>query len=97
MHKPYIILVCPQLAENIGAVATSMSNFGLENLRIISPRDGWQPSIKAHELAAKGNYILDKAKIYNDLNYAIADLNFVIAATARPRDMVKKLDLLKRL
>lgn len=97
MHKPYIILVCPQLAENIGAVARSMSNFGLENLRIISPRDGWPPSIKAHELAAKGNYILDKAKIYNDLNYAIADLNFVIAATARPRDMVKKIGPLKNI
>ncbi len=91
MHKPYIILVCPQLAENIGAVARSMSNFGLENLRIVSPRDGWPPSNKAYELSAKGNYLLDKAKIYNNLNCAIADLNFIIAATARPRYMVKKI------
>ncbi len=90
MHKPYVILVCPQLAENIGAVARSMSNFGLDNLRIVSPRDGWPPSDEAFRLAAKGSFVLDKAMVYDDLNVAIADLNFIVAATARSRYMVKK-------
>ena len=90
MHKPYVILVCPQLAENIGAVARSMSNFGLDNLRIVSPRDGWPPSDEAFRLAAKGSFVLDKAMLYDDLNVAIADLNFIVAATARSRYMVKK-------
>jgi tRNA/rRNA methyltransferase len=86
-----IVLVCPQLAENIGAVARVMSNFGLENLRIVSPRDGWPPSEKAYELAAKGEYIVKNAEIYKDVDSALLDLNFVIAATARTRYMEKKL------
>ncbi len=85
MYKPYIILVCPQLAENIGSVARVMSNFGLENLRIVSPRDGWPPDNQAFKLAAKGCDILHNAVIYNDINLAISDLNFIIASTARNR------------
>ncbi|WPX96104.1 RNA methyltransferase [Candidatus Bandiella euplotis] len=55
-----IVLVCPQLAENIGAVARVMSNFGLEDFRVVLPRDGWPPSDKAYELAAKGRYIRER-------------------------------------
>jgi len=90
VHKPYIILVCPQLADNIGSVARVMSNFGLKNLRIVSPRDGWPPDEIAYKMAAKGRYILDNAIIYNDINSAISDLNFIIASTARNRYMQKK-------
>ncbi len=90
MYKPYIILVCPQLAENIGSVARVMSNFGLENLRIVSPRDGWPPDNQAFKLAAKGCDILHNAVIYNDINLAISDLNFIIASTARNRYMQKE-------
>jgi tRNA/rRNA methyltransferase len=85
-----VILVAPQLAENIGAVARVMSNFGLENLRIVSPRDGWPPSEKAYELAAKGEYIIKNAVVYDDVALAISDLNFVVAATARSRYMEKR-------
>ena len=90
MHKPYIILVCPQLAENIGSVARVMSNFGLEKLRIVLPRDGWPPDNNAFKLAAKGYDILNSAMVYNDVNSAISDLNFVVASTARSRYMHKK-------
>ena len=90
MHKPCIILVCPQLADNIGSVARVMSNFGLKNLRIVSPRDGWPPDEIAYKMAAKGRYILDNAIIYNDINSAISDLNFIVASTARNRYMQKE-------
>lgn len=82
--------MCPQLAENIGSVARVMSNFGLENLRIVSPRDGWPPDDKAFKLAAKGCDILHNAVVYNDINSAISDLNFIIASTARNRYMQKE-------
>lgn len=90
MHYLSIILVCPQLAENIGSVARSMSNFALYDLRIVSPRNGWPPSKEAFATATKASDILNKAKIFHNLNDAILDLNFIIAATARSRHMVKK-------
>ena len=85
-----IILVGPQLAENIGAVARVMYNFGLHSLRVVQPRDGWPPNVKAVELAVKGAFILKNAKLFDNLDAALADINFAIAATVRSRDMNKQ-------
>jgi tRNA/rRNA methyltransferase len=82
---PAIILVEPQLGENIGMVARAMANFGLSNLRIVNPRDGW-PNDKAVSAAAKADHVIAAAVVYETLEAAIADLNFVYATTARPRD-----------
>ena len=70
MSKPHIILSRPQLGENIGAAARIMYNFGLQNLRLISPRDGW-PNKKANTLSSGGGCVVDNAILYNNLNNAI--------------------------
>jgi len=85
---PSVILVNPQLGENIGTAARAMANFGLSDLRIFDPRDGW-PNVKAGKAAAKGEWIVDKASVHYQLEEALADLNYVYATTARPRDMIK--------
>ncbi|WP_164503778.1 RNA methyltransferase [Rickettsiales endosymbiont of Stachyamoeba lipophora] len=72
------ILCEPQMGENIGAAARVMANFGIENLRIINPRDGW-PNLKAEEMATCGKYILENATIYNSLAEAINELEYVYA------------------
>ncbi|MFB2552100.1 RNA methyltransferase [Ensifer soli] len=81
---PAIILVHPQLGENIGMVARAMANFGLGELRLVNPRDGW-PSEKARSAASRADHVIDGAKVYDSLEAAIADLNFVYATTARDR------------
>lgn len=86
---PAIILVEPQLGENIGMAARAMANFGLIDLRIVNPRDGW-PNAKAESAAAGALYILEQAKLYPTLRDAIADLNYVVATTARMRDGFKR-------
>jgi tRNA/rRNA methyltransferase len=88
MQQPAIVLVNPQLGENIGFAARAMANFGLTDLRLVAPRDGW-PNDKAHAAAAGAAFLIDQAKIYASVEDAIAELNFVLAATARPREMVK--------
>jgi tRNA/rRNA methyltransferase len=88
MAGPAMVLVQPQLGENIGFAARAMANFGLGELRLVAPRDGW-PSDKARAAAAGADRVVDEAKLYASTELAIADLNFVLAATARPRDMVK--------
>ncbi|MCM2292242.1 RNA methyltransferase [Allorhizobium sp. BGMRC 0089] len=85
---PAIILVEPQLGENIGMVARAMANFGLGELRLVKPRDGW-PSEKARSAAAKADHVIDGTVVYETLEEAIADLNFVYATTARQRDGFK--------
>jgi tRNA/rRNA methyltransferase len=85
---PAVVLVGPQLGENIGAVARAMGNFALADLRLVSPRDPW-PNPKAWHTAAAAGSVLDAARLYDDSEAAIADLGFVLAATARRRDMVK--------
>lgn len=85
---PAIILVEPQLGENIGMVARAMANFGLVELRLVKPRDGW-PSDKARAAASKADHVIDGAIVYDTLEEAIADLNFVYATTARSRDGFK--------
>jgi tRNA/rRNA methyltransferase len=86
---PAIILVEPQLGENIGMVARAMANFGLSELRLVNPRDGW-PSDKARAAASRADHVIDGAVLYDDLRSAVADLNFVFATTARERDNFKQ-------
>jgi len=81
---PAIILVEPQLGENIGMVARAMANFGLAELRLVNPRDGW-PSEKARAAASKADHVIDSTRVFATLEEAIADLNFVYATTARER------------
>ena len=81
---PAIILVHPQLGENIGMVARAMANFGLAELRLVNPRDGW-PSEKAISAASKADHVIEAAKVYPTLEEAVADLEFVYATTARDR------------
>ncbi len=87
-ETPSVILVEPQLADNIGMVARAMANFGLDNLRLVAPRDGW-PNERARVAASGANYIIDESQAYPDLNEAIGDLNWLCATTARQRDLRK--------
>ncbi len=84
-HPPCVILDRPQLAENIGAVARVMANFGLAELRLVAPRDGW-PQERAWASASGADWPLDEAKVYPTVAEAIGDLNHVLATTARPRE-----------
>jgi len=85
---PAIILVEPQLGENIGMVARAMANFGLAELRLVKPRDGW-PSDKARAAASRADHVIDGTVVFETLADAIADRQFVLATTARPRDNFK--------
>ena len=85
---PAIILVEPQLGENIGAAARAMANFGLRDLRIVNPRDGW-PNEAARASAALAVGIVDSAIVYPNLDGAVADLHYVAATTARSRFLAK--------
>jgi tRNA/rRNA methyltransferase len=85
MNAPCVILKDAQLAENIGAVARVMANFGLADLRLVNPRDGW-PQSKAWASASGADWPLDQAKVFDRLEDAVADLSLVLATTARPRD-----------
>ena len=87
-EAPTIILMEPQLADNIGMVARACANFGLDELRLVSPRDGW-PNEKARIAASGANYIIDDARACATLEEAIGDLNWLAATTARQRDLRK--------
>jgi tRNA/rRNA methyltransferase len=89
MTRPIIILVEPQLAENIGMVARAMANFGLSELRLVSPRNGW-PKKGAHSAASGAVHVLEAARLYDTAREAIADLNYVFATTARERGQMKR-------
>lgn len=88
MMTPAIILVKPQLGENIGMVARAMLNCGLTDLRIVNPRDGW-PSDRANAASSGAFEYGVIPTIYNDTAEAVADLHFILATTARPRGMIK--------
>ncbi|MBN8828814.1 MAG: RNA methyltransferase [Sphingobacteriia bacterium] len=77
-----IVLDKPQMGENIGAAARVMANFGIEELRIVNPRDGW-PNETASYMATCGSYIIENAKIYTDLKEAISDADYVIGTMGR--------------
>lgn len=83
-----VILVNPQMGENIGAAARAMLNFGLAELRIVNPRDGW-PNEKADAMSAGALEAMPPVRVFDTLQEAVADLHFVLATTARLRDMVK--------
>jgi tRNA/rRNA methyltransferase len=85
---PIVVLVEPQLGENIGAAARAMANFGLSRLRLVNPRQGW-PNEKAVVMAAGADRVLDGAQIFATFDEAIADCTFVVACTARAHDQAK--------
>lgn len=85
---PAVVLVEPQLGENIGMVARAMANFGLGELRLVNPRDGW-PNEKARAASSRADHVIDNVVVFDNLRQAIADLNYVVATTARERDGFK--------
>jgi len=85
---PAIVLVRPQLGENIGAAARAMLNFGLTDLRLVSPRDGW-PNPAAGPAASGADVVLRDARVFDTLFAALADASYAYAATIRPREMTK--------
>ncbi len=84
--RPAVILVRTQLGENIGGAVRAMLNFGLDELRLVAPRDGW-PNPAADAMAAGALPVLEQAKVYTTTQEAVADLQYVAAATARRRDL----------
>jgi tRNA/rRNA methyltransferase len=86
---PAVILVEPQLGENIGTAARAMMNCALDDLRLVRPRDGW-PSERAVAAASGADAVLDKARLYPSIAAATADLVHVYASTARDRGMVRR-------
>ena len=86
--RPAVILVETQMGENIGAAARAMANFGLRELRLVKPRDGW-PSEKANAMAAGAGFILADAYLFETVEEAVADLSLVFATTARQRGQMK--------
>jgi tRNA/rRNA methyltransferase len=85
---PVFILVRPQLADNIGMVARALANFGLDELRLVAPRDGW-PNEKARIAASGANFIVDAAQAFPTLKEALGGLNWLAATSARQRDLAK--------
>jgi tRNA/rRNA methyltransferase len=90
---PAVILVRPQLAVNIGMCARAMANFGLDDLRLVNPREGWPRSDDyrevAYSAAAGASDLLDAARVFPSVEAAVGDLNAVYAATARERGQMK--------
>src|ERR1700742_734261 len=88
LEGPAIILVEPQLGENIGMAARAMGNFALSELRIVNPRDGW-PNIAATRAAAGADHILEHAELFDTVEQAVTDLDLLFATTARAHDQAK--------
>ncbi|KAB7785129.1 RNA methyltransferase [Methylorubrum populi] len=89
MSAPVVILVEPQLAENIGMTARAMANFGLSELRLVAPKNGW-PKKGVREAASGATHVLDRAKVYGTLAEAVGDLHCLLATTARERGQMKR-------
>lgn len=89
-NSPVVILVRPQMAENIGTTARAMANGGLFHMRIVAPRDGW-PQERAWRAASGADRILEAAEVFETVDDAIADLHHVYATCPRPRHIVKPL------
>ena len=88
MGGPAVILVAAQLGENIGKAARAMWNFGLKDLRLVNPRDGW-PNARALAAASGADEVIEQARLYDSVEEAISDLNCIYAASARDRHVVK--------
>ncbi|MHC0614851.1 RNA methyltransferase [Komagataeibacter oboediens] len=87
-NSPVVILVRPQMAENIGTTARAMANGGLFHMRIVAPRDGW-PQERAWRSASGADRILESAQVFDTVDDAVADLHHVFATCPRPRHIVK--------
>ncbi len=87
-RKPVVVLVRPQLGENIGKAARAMLNFGLTELRLVTPRDGW-PNPSAGPAAAGADVVLEQARVFETLAEAVADCAHVYATTVRKRGVTK--------
>ncbi|MGA7073733.1 TrmH family RNA methyltransferase, partial [Bradyrhizobium sp.] len=85
LSGPVVILVEPQLGENIGMAARAMGNFALSRLRIVNPRDGW-PNVAAQRAAAGADHILDGVELFDTVEQAVADCALLFATTARAHD-----------
>src|ERR1700730_15513580 len=85
---PVVILVEPQLGENIGMAARAMGNFALSRLRVVNPRDGW-PDLDAPRAAAGAAQTLARAELFDTVEQAVADLTLLFATTARAHDQAK--------
>ena len=85
--QPAIVLVRPQLGQNIGKAARAMLNFGLTDMRLVTPRDGW-PNPDAGPSASGADVVLEKARLFDTVQEAIADCSTVYASTVRRRDLV---------
>src|ERR1700727_1783245 len=85
---PVVILVEPQLGENIGMAARAMGNFALTRLRIVNPRDGW-PNVAAQRAAAGADHILDHVQLFDTVEQAVTDCALLFATTARAHDQAK--------
>ncbi len=88
MTMPCFILVAPQMGENIGTAARVMANFGLSDLRLVAPRDGW-PNVAAETMSAGALPDVVRASVFARVEDAITGCGVVIATTARPRGMEK--------
>lgn len=88
LNGPIVVLVEPQLGENIGMCARAMGNFGLTRLRIVNPRDGW-PNMAAQRAAAGADHILEKVELFDTVEAAVADCSLLFATTARAHDQAK--------
>lgn len=87
-NTPIVVLVEPQMGENIGAAARAMLNCGLDMMRLVKPRDGW-PNERADAMSAGALEKMPPVIVYDSTAAALADCHFVVATTARERDMVK--------
>jgi len=92
----HFILARPQMGENIGATARVLKNFNFTNLRIVNPRDGW-PNEKAKITSVGALNVLNSSKSYTSIEKAVADLNFVVATSARNRSINKKVATINKL
>lgn len=86
--QPVVVLVAPQMGENIGSAARAMWNFGLEHMRLVAPRDGW-PNARAQTTASGASRVLDQVRVHDQTSEALADLDYTFATTARARDLTK--------
>lgn len=87
MNPPAIVLVRPQLGENIGKAARAMLNFGLTDLRLVTPRDGW-PNPSAGPAASGADIVLEKARVFGSVAEAVADCPHIYASTVRKRELI---------
>lgn len=90
MAAPAVILSHPQMGENIGAAARAMKNFGLSDLRLVAPQCGW-PNERAQVLASGAGDIIERARVFETLAGALADIRLAFATTARGRDVLREI------